>query len=119
MSLEADVHDCFRRHNNLLRAADNARVAVDMLCVALRDDRPTPYPPREKVLARLKRIAEILNEVAPRSPLRKTPTAGTLPEQSGKDLPNTGNSFPGPKRSVTNMGFIVSAHAGCGKEVGK
>ena len=70
MAFEDDVHDCFKRHNELMSAAINARTGVDMLCVALGDNRKTPYPPREDVLARLKVIAEILNSVAPRSPLR-------------------------------------------------
>lgn len=70
MSLHKNVADCFKLHNELMRAATDARMGVDMLCVALRDNRPTPYPSREKVLARLERIAEILNKVSPRSPLR-------------------------------------------------
>jgi hypothetical protein len=55
---------------DLLRAATDARMGIDMLIVALRDDRVSPYPTREQVRDRLKRIAEILNRVAPRSPLR-------------------------------------------------
>lgn len=65
-----DVADCFKECVALKAAAVNARMAIDMLCVALRDSRVTPYPPREKVLTRLKVAAEILNAVAPRSPLR-------------------------------------------------
>jgi hypothetical protein len=67
-----DMHDAFKRHNELMQAATDARMGIDMLCVALRDNRPTPYPSREKLLERLKVLAEILNRVAPRSPLRES-----------------------------------------------
>lgn len=51
--------------------AINARLGVDKLCFALRDDRKTPYPRREFVLAQLKHIAQFLNYIAPRSALRE------------------------------------------------
>lgn len=70
MSLHENVAACFREHPALLDAAKNARIGLDMLCVALRDGRATPYPTREQILARLEMLADILNAVAPRSPLR-------------------------------------------------
>jgi hypothetical protein len=70
VGLHDNVADCFKLHNALMGAATNARLGVDMLCVALRDGRPTPYPPRAVILQKLEVIAEILNAVAPRSPLR-------------------------------------------------
>ena len=66
-----DIHDCFKRHTELMRAATDARMGVGMLLNAFRDGRPTPYPSREEMLKRLKVIHDILNRVAPGSPLRE------------------------------------------------
>jgi len=69
-ALDASGANARDRITELEAAATDVRVGIDMLCVALRDDRPTPYPDRENILARLKALAEIANRAVPRSPLR-------------------------------------------------